>query len=134
MRTQDQIYKIVVHCADTPADMDIGVDEIDEWHRDRGWSGCGYHYVIRRDGELEYGRPEGVQGAHVRGHNRNSLGICLVGGQGGFNFTLNQIDALFSLFSQLSAKYPDAEWFGHRDLDTGKTCPNFDLNALFSLG
>lgn len=133
MRTQEHIEKIVVHCADTPADMDIGVDEIDEWHRDRGWSGIGYHYVIRRDGELEYGRPEGVQGAHVRGHNRNSLGICLVGGKGGFNFTYSQVERLINLHATLHAKYPDAEWLGHRDLDSGKACPQFDVRTLLGV-
>ena len=133
MRPQTHIEKIVVHCADTPADMDIGADEIERWHLDRGWADIGYHYVIRRDGVPEFGRPEGIQGAHVRGHNRNSLGICLVGGKGMFNFTAIQMFALQELFMTLSKRYPDAEWFGHRDLDTGKACPQFDVKAFLGV-
>lgn len=130
MTPQDRIEKIIIHCADTPADMDIGFDEIDEWHRERGFSMGGYHYVIRRTGEVEIGRPEGIRGAHVKGHNRNSLGICLVGGKGGFNFRSIQLVALQALVESLVRKYPDAEWFGHRDLDTGKECPCFDVHEL----
>jgi N-acetylmuramoyl-L-alanine amidase len=132
MRTQEHIERIVVHCADTPASMDIGVDEIDRWHRDRGWSGCGYHYVIRRDGEIEHGRPESIMGAHVRGYNRNSLGICLVGGKGGFNYTRAQMKALEELVGRLRQKYTQATVEGHCDLDTGKTCPNFNVSEYFS--
>lgn len=123
------IDKIVIHCADTPADMDIGRDEIDRWHRERGWNQIGYHWVIRRDGTAERGRPESVQGAHVKGHNRDSIGVCLVGGKGGFNFTRAQMDALNSLCSKLAKSYPDAEFMGHRDLDAGKDCPCFDVKA-----
>lgn len=133
MRTQESIERIVVHCADTPASMDIGVDEIDRWHRERGWSGVGYHYVIRRDGEIEHGRPEGIMGAHVRGYNRNSLGICLVGGKGGFNYTAVQMQSLEKLYTTLSTKYNAAEWHGHRDLDTAKSCPCFDVREYLSI-
>lgn len=131
MRTQEHIEKIVIHCADTPASMDIGVDEIQRWHLDRGWADIGYHYVIRRDGEIEIGRPESIQGAHVRGHNRNSLGICLVGGKGGFNFTARQMEALKELVARLRDKYSVAEIYGHRDLDSGKECPSFDVGEYF---
>jgi len=123
------IDKIVIHCADTPAGMDIGRDEIDRWHKERGWNKIGYHWVIRLDGTAERGRPESRQGAHVKGHNRDSIGVCLVGGKGGFNFTRAQMKTLDRLCDKLAKSYPNAEFMGHRDLDRGKTCPNFDVKA-----
>jgi N-acetylmuramoyl-L-alanine amidase len=71
---------LVVHCAATKASMDIGAKEIRRWHKDRGWDDIGYHYVIRRNGDVEIGRPENAVGAHVAGKNSTSVGICLVGG------------------------------------------------------
>ena len=123
------IDKIVIHCADTPADMEIGRDEIDQWHRERGWDGIGYHWVIRRNGYLERGRPESKQGAHVRGHNRNSIGVCLVGGKDGFNFTRGQMASLDRLCTDLLDRHPGAKILGHRDLDGSKRCPSFDVVA-----
>ena len=75
-----KVNLLVIHCAATKPNMDIGRDEIDSWHKARGWSGIGYHYVIRRDGRIESGRPVEQAGAHASGYNANSIGICLVGG------------------------------------------------------
>lgn len=128
------INKIVIHCADTFADMDIGAKEIDQWHRQRGWSQIGYHYVIRRSGEIEKGRPESTPGAHVAGHNTGSIGICLVGGkargrENPCNFTRQQWSALENLVRILTLEYPQAEVLGHTDLDAGKSCPTFNVKA-----
>jgi N-acetylmuramoyl-L-alanine amidase len=131
------IKLIVVHCAATPPDMDIGADEIRKWHTDKGWSDIGYHYVIRRSGDVETGRPESVKGAHTYGYNTNSLGVCMVGGvdakgKPDSNFTANQYAALERTLHSLTAKYPSAEVAGHRDFDNGKACPSFDVNAFWS--
>jgi N-acetylmuramoyl-L-alanine amidase len=75
-----EIDLIVIHCAYTSPKMDIGVKEIDEWHRARGWNQIGYHYVVRRDGTVEHGRSVKTVGAHVKGFNAKSIGVCLVGG------------------------------------------------------
>lgn len=128
------INKIVIHCADTFADMDIGAKEIDQWHRQRGWSQIGYHYVIRRSGEIEKGRPENKPGAHVAGHNTGSIGVCLVGGkargrENPCNFTRQQWAALENLVRILTLEYPQAEVLGHTDLDSSKTCPTFNIKA-----
>ncbi len=129
---------IVVHCSATPASMDIGVDRIDSWHRDRGWSGCGYHYVIRRDGTVECGRELYSTGAHVRGHNHHALGICLVGGvaeDGGpeDNFTPGQYEALAPLLYQLVKLFPDADVTGHRNFpNVNKACPCFDAASWWA--
>lgn len=131
-----KINLIVVHCADTYARMDIGVKEIDKWHRARGWNGIGYHYVIRRDGTVETGRNEYIAGAHVSGHNANSIGICYAGGKGDDNRpednrTPEQKAALTNLIAKLRAKYPEASVVGHRDLDRNKACPCFDAKKEF---
>ena len=74
------IEDIVVHSSATKPSMDIGVDEIRQWHLARKFRDVGYHYIIRRCGEIELGRNISETGAHVRGHNKHSIGICMVGG------------------------------------------------------
>jgi N-acetylmuramoyl-L-alanine amidase len=122
------ISYLVVHCADTPNHREHTAADIDRWHKERGWSGIGYHYVIRRDGTLEHGRPTNQAGAHVRGYNSRSLGICLIGRD---EYTDEQLTTLHSLLSTLRRNYPDAKICGHTDLDNSKTCPNFDVWQWF---
>jgi len=126
------IEGIVIHCADTPASMDIGADEIRAWHRERGWRDIGYHWVIRRDGTVEAGQPEQEPGAHVAGHNSRTIGVCLVGGKGGANFTAHQWAALEAKVAELVAKYPGVTVKGHRDYDQHKECPCFDVRAWWA--
>jgi N-acetylmuramoyl-L-alanine amidase len=129
-----QITAIVIHCAYTPASMDIGIDEIRRWHVDgNGWRDVGYHWAIKRDGTIERGRSEAVAGAHVAGHNAESIGVCLIGGKAGSktdcNFTRHQWKALESLVTALKTRYPTAVVKGHRDYTTAKDCPGFDVAA-----
>ena len=78
------ITLIVIHCSAVRPDQTSSAKEIEKWHKDRGFNGIGYHYVIRRNGEIEPGRPESVIGAHchVKGqnHNKHSIGVCYEGG------------------------------------------------------
>lgn len=134
------IKKLIIHCSYTPPSMDIGADTIRDWHKNgNGWSDIGYHYVIRRDGSIEKGRQDSVAGAHARGHNSNSLGICLVGGkkpnkdEPDFNYTAIQLDSLQVLVNDLCVKYGVDEVIGHNEVDSGKTCPNFDVQSWRSL-
>lgn len=128
-----EVKYLVVHCAATPPSMDIGAKEIRQWHLKRGWADIGYHRIIRRDGTIEEGRPEHVAGAHVRGFNRVSLAVCLVGGvddenKPEDNFTKEQFSSLKSLLDQWAEKYPEAEIRGHRDFPgVKKACPSFDV-------
>jgi len=127
-----QISHIVVHCSDTGASMDIGVADIDRWHRERGWEGCGYHYVIRRNGAVERGRQLTEAGAHARGHNATSWAICLVGGKGASQgihlYAPVQLRSLLAVLESLKALAPRAEVVGHADLPgVAKTCPNFNV-------
>jgi N-acetyl-anhydromuramyl-L-alanine amidase AmpD len=143
-----EVDHIIVHCAATPPTSDIGAADIDRWHRAKGWWGNGYHYVIRRDGEIEAEsagkrcRPLEKPGAHVGGcgpgWNKRSIGICLVGGideEGNAedNFTTEQFDSLKDLVEYLRRMFPDTKIMGHRDLIklTGaspKSCPSFEVS------
>lgn len=123
---------IVIHCAATKPSMNIGLREIRQWHVQKGWLDVGYHYIIRRDGTVETGRPHDVVGSHVKGHNFESLGICMVGGiddagKPQDNFTDAQWAALKVLHETVSGMYPHAKTVGHRDLDAGKACPSFSV-------
>lgn len=132
---------LIVHCADTYDSMDIGVIDIDRWHKERGWAGVGYHFVIRRNGVVEKGRPETIPGAHARGVNHLSLGICMVGGKADKghsedNFTPQQWNSLRVLVQELIDRYPSItdengapRVVGHRDVDDRKQCPSFDVGA-----
>ncbi len=124
------IRYLVVHCSDSPNGRDDSAEDIHRWHLDRGWSGIGYHAVVRLDGTVELGRPPYWQGAHVRKHNHHSLGVCLIGTN---EFTTEQFRSLESLLLAWQSVHPDALIVGHRDLDDrGKTCPNFDVHAWWS--
>lgn len=126
---------IVVHCSATPEHMDVGVKEIRQWHRQRGFVDIGYHYVIRRDGTVETGRPEDTVGAHVEGYNTASIGVCLVGGvdakgKAANNFTVAQFTALLEILTRLQEKYNNPKIQGHRDFPgVRKDCPSFDVKT-----
>jgi N-acetylmuramoyl-L-alanine amidase len=149
MRTIDAI---VVHGAWTLPSADIGAAEIRKWHTEgNGWNDIGYHYVIRRDGKIEEGRPVEKAGAHVAGHNETTIGVCLVGGRDAvpvagattemakqeleweFNYTESQVVALIGLVSELRAKHGVTDVLGHRDFKgVTKRCPGFDVRAFFA--
>jgi N-acetyl-anhydromuramyl-L-alanine amidase AmpD len=117
--------------------MDIGAREIRKWHTEpppvgRGWADIGYHYVIRRNGMLEAGRDINHHGAHTVGHNKGSIGICLVGGVAKDgktptpNFEPQQWDALKDLLRHIKSVYPSATIHGHNEY-ANKACPSFDV-------
>ena len=132
-KSSRKIKYIVVHCSATQPTME-GIDAaaIDSWHRAKGWSGIGYHFVITRAGEPELGRNIGKVGAHVKGHNANSIGICMVGGVDEYNdpecnFEEEQYVSLFELIKALKEVYPQAKVLGHRDFKgVKKACPCFN--------
>lgn len=129
---------IVIHCSATPNGKAVSTEEIRRWHMaepptGRGWSDIGYHAVVETDGGLGRGRPEDMQGAHVAGHNDNSLGICFVG------------TSRFSRLQFSTAKLAIKNWmlsygitvaniFCHYEFDTakaqGKTCPNMAIEDI----
>lgn len=131
------ITGIILHCSATRPEWMEGqttrakVNRIDQWHRERGWSGIGYHYVIDRDGTVAKGRPISRDGAHVKGQNRGTIGICLLGGHSasahdsfGMHFTGDQADALRRLLQQLRMTYGPVSITGHNQ-HSSKGCPGF---------
>ena len=130
------ITLIVVHCSAVKPDQLSSAAQIDSWHRERGFHlGIGYHYVIRRDGTIEPGRPEWMIGAHchVKGHhyNSHSIGICYEGGldargQPDDTRTAAQKATMRQLLEDLHERYPRAMIVGHRDLSHDRDCPCFN--------
>ena len=127
-----KVDSIFIHCSDTPAGMDIGRDEIDQWHKERGWSGIGYHFVVRRDGTVELGRDVQIKGAHAKGHNARSIGVCIVGrGQ----YANHQELKMFQLVALLCERYglKVGQVIGHHEVDPGKECPMMNMGTVRSM-
>ena len=129
MRT---VTLIIVHCSAVRPDQTSSAAQIDTWHRQRGWKlGIGYHYVVRRNGQVEAGRPEWMVGAHCQNHNSHSIGVCYEGGldirgQPADTRTEAQRTALRTLLEELHRRYPRALIGGHHELNPRKACPCID--------
>lgn len=139
-----KINYIVLHCSATKEGRKVTVSEIDTWHKERGFRKIGYHYVIYLDGTIHSGRDISEVGAHVSGHNADSIGICYVGGLDDVGNpkdtrTPEQRAAMLYLLEQLREKFPTAKICGHRDFSPDrngngtiepteyiKACPCFD--------
>ena len=127
---------IIVHCTATPEGRDVTVEEIDAWHRKRGFKSIGYHYVIYLDGSIHKGREDDKIGAHCVGYNSRSLGVCYVGGLAKDGKTPKdtrteaQKQSLYKLLKMLKTKYPEARIFGHKDF-AAKACPCFDATKEY---
>lgn len=135
------INHLIIHCTATRADWRAGsktsakVSEVRKWHKDRGWSDIGYHYLIDRDGTVATGRPVERTGAHVKGKNTGSIGIALFGGHGSSendafedNFTLSQDRALRGLIDKLQSQYPNATKISGHNEFAAKACPGFRVD------
>ena len=123
------ITLIVIHCSAVQPLQTSSAAQIDTWHRQRGFKlGIGYHYVVRRNGEIEQGRPEWLAGAHCMNHNKYSIGVCYEGGlnargQPADTRTPEQKAAMRTLLEDLHRRYPRAVIVGHHDLNPLKACP-----------
>ena len=128
------IDRIILHCAATTAD--VSARTIRKWHmNDRGWKDIGYHYVIRMNGAVEEGRPLDQQGAHTKGHNKNTIGVCYSGGltkEGPADtMTREQEMAFIALVATLRSKFGEGiEVHGHNEY-SNKACPSFDVVEKF---
>ena len=142
-----EINLIVVHCSATRADRDFTENDLEVCHRHRGFNGAGYHFYIRKNGDIKNTRPLEKPGAHALGYNAHSIGICYEGGldedgKAADTRTSRQKESLHRLVRELLQRYPDAKVVGHRDLspDTNyngivdpweriKECPCFEVKA-----
>lgn len=133
MRT---IEKIIIHCAATKEGHDIKTETIKSWHvKGRGWSDIGYHFVIELDGSVKAGRPLHRIGAHTKGHNATSIGVCYVGGididkRPKDTRTEAQRTAMDKLIDELLLDHPGATIHGHNEF-AAKACPSFDVSKEY---
>lgn len=130
VKSKRNIREIIVHCSATPDGKDFTVDDIRKWHKARGFSDVGYHYIVYRDGSVHDGRSVHLVGAHCTNHNANSIGVCYIGGVATDGKTPKdtrtpqQKEALLTLLKQLKSLYPQAKIYGHRNF-SNKACPSF---------
>jgi N-acetylmuramoyl-L-alanine amidase len=120
---------IIVHCSDSTHGWGVDARTIHNWHIQRKvpFDCIGYHKVILEDGMVEAGRPEYMRGAHCLGYNWCSLSVCLVGRH---TFSDAQKDSLKMLLDKWVITYPRANIVGHSDLNSSKTCPNFNVREF----
>ncbi|EGN01528.1 hypothetical protein HMPREF0127_02982 [Bacteroides sp. 1_1_30] len=128
-----KIKLLVIHCSATRCNVPFTVEQLRQCHLQRGFKDIGYHFYITRNGELHHCRPVSEPGAHVRGFNRHSIGICYEGGldeEGRPADTRTQAQrfALLDLLTILKHQYPEAQIMGHYQLSASihKACPCFD--------
>ncbi len=130
-----RVDEIIIHCTATPRDTMVTIDDIEQWHRKRGFTGIGYHYVIYLDGTVHPGRPANHVGAHCLGHNTHSIGVCYVGGLDAEGNPIDtrtqaQKDSLLFLLKTLKEKHPRAKIYGHNCFSE-KQCPCFDAEKEY---
>lgn len=131
------INRIIVHCSATPEGKEFHASDIDRWHKQRGFNGIGYHYVITLDGKVEEGRPLDKAGAHASGYNSHSIGVCYIGGVEADGKTPKdtrtdaQKEALKTLIGKLKKKYPNVIVHGHNEV-ANKACPCFNARAEYA--
>lgn len=124
-KTNRQIDKIIIHCSASKEGQNLTVEQIDKLHRQNGWAGIGYHFVVYLDGSIHDGRDICKVGAHTTGYNTGSIGICYIGGldkNGKIKDTRTaaQKNALYQLVKKLMEVYPIKEVKGHRDYSPDK--------------
>lgn len=137
---QKNVKYIVIHYTATAFESDFSAADIDAMHKQRGWSGIGYHKCIRKSGLVEDGRPLRKRGAHVKGHNHHSVGICYEGGvyaddpdTGLDTRTDAQKESMERVIRDMLDRYPGAKVVGHRDMpDAATQCPGFDVAAWWA--
>jgi N-acetylmuramoyl-L-alanine amidase len=140
MSLRSQTRRIFGPCTETPLGRDVTFDDLWQWHRiNNGWSGPGYHWLIRLDGTIQECRAERFQGAHASGHNGDSIGIAYVGGvdrdmQPLDTRTEMQTTALMYLTKDIIERYDldetTAVW-GHNEV-AAKACPSFDAKTVWA--
>ena len=132
LRKMRTVTLLIIHCSAVRPGQRSSAQDINLWHRARGWKSIGYHFIVRRDGSIETGRRLEEVGAHCTWHNRHSIGICYEGGLNAKGLpadtrTPTQKQALRQLLEQLHEQFPKALIVGHHDLNPMKSCPCFDV-------
>lgn len=132
-----QIDYIIIHCSATKAGRDFHAKDIDKWHRERGFDEIGYNVVVDLDGTVENGRSISKPGAHCKGHNADSIGVCYIGGLDDKGNpcdtrTEAQKQALLDVVLAYKKMYPNAKVVGHCDMpNVHKACPCFNAKEEY---
>jgi N-acetylmuramoyl-L-alanine amidase len=126
-----KIRELIWHCSATPEGIPFGAKDIDDWHKQRGWAGIGYHKVVLLDGTVEEGRPVERAGAHCRGRNTDTLGYVYIGGvdkrfKAKDTRTDAQKETMLRLTKEAIRKYGVKQVSGHNQY-AAKACPSFDV-------
>ena len=148
-----EITTVILHCTATPADRELSVKEIREWHvKGNGWADIGYHFVLHQDGTIERGRPIGKVGAHTWGNNYGSIGVAYCGGvvkktkksldkekpkskvvfESKDTMTAEQEQAFRDLYKFLTITFGELKLKGHNDFTKSKDCPSFKVKTKFA--
>lgn len=136
LKSKRRIEEIIVHCTATPEGKDYTIKDITQWHKQRGFTTIGYHYVVYRDGSVHTGRDVNVAGAHCTNHNARSIGVCYVGGLDKDGKTPKdtrtnvQKASLEILLRKLRTLYPSAKIYGHNTF-SAKACPCFNTEKEY---
>ena len=132
LTTRSVTDQIVIHHTGNAVDDDLSAAEIDASHKGQGWTCIGYHYVVRKDGTVEQGRPHWTVGAHAYGHNSHTIGIHVCGNFEEAEPTDEQIESTAMLLANLCTDYElpiDRDHVvGHREL-MATACPGRNLFA-----
>lgn len=132
---RDRTDLIVVHHTGNPTDDDLSAEDIHQSHLNQGWSGIGYHFVIRKNGQVEEGRPVWAIGAHAYGENSHSIGVHVCGNFEEAEPTQYQIESLAYLLGWLCDTFgldPATDIVGHRDL-MATACPGKNLYNMLDI-
>jgi len=130
-----QLKKIILHCTATREGQELEITTIDHWHRKRGWSEIGYHYVIYANGFIATGRDIRKKGAHVKGENHDSVGVAYVGGLDQNlvptdTMTMKQELAFLHLVNSLRVVFGELSVHGHNEYSS-KACPSFNVQEKY---
>ena len=130
------VKEVIIHCSATRESQQVSVDTIRDWHLAKGWNDIGYHFYIDLDGTIHKGRDIDKMGAHCKGRNRNSIGICYCGGVEADGKTpkdtrtQEQKESLLHVLKTLKAMYPESMIYSHNEF-ANKACPSFDATGEY---
>lgn len=130
--------RIILHCSATREGDNISTDTIRDWHvRGNGWRDIGYHFIVLNDGKgtIDHGRSVSIPGAHVKGENHDSIGVCYIGGldvDGNVKDTMTDIQQMkfIELVNALRMVFGDLPIYGHNEF-SAKACPSFKVLEKF---
>lgn len=130
-----EFKRIILHCTATPPGMHVDVATVRKWHKARGWSDCGYHFLLHLDGTIERGRPIHKVGAHTKQHNEDSVGVAYAGGVTDEmvphdTMTVYQEISFLLLVRSLRTVYGPMTIHGHNEF-ANKACPSFTVRDKF---